>query len=402
MPLTRLFKSFAATLAVAGLLGTATLSAEAADPAAQPAAEAPAPAIRVVAASRQQIRDTLPVNGTVVPREEAAVGVDVNGLKVLELRADQGDEVKQGQVLAILDKSGLELTLLQSKAQRAQIDAQAAQAKAQISDAEVGVRQAQETLDRVDALRKKGVASQAQYDNAVNGLDSARAKLETARKAVVAAEAQIGVNEAQVRELQRQIARTEVKSPANGLVLARNAMLGAVVGASAGPLFRIAIDNDLELQATVSETHLPRLKAGQAVSVRAPGVDKPLEGTIRMVAPEVSKATRLGTVFITLPAGSPVRAGNFASASIELVSKQALVLPASAVLFRNGEPYVQKVVDGKVASTPVSLGIRVDGIVEVTGGVAEGDQVVSRAGVFVNDGDAITPVLDEATGAIAQ
>ena len=402
MPLTHVLKPASAAMGLALLALAAPALPAAAQDSVTPAVSAPAPAIRVVEVRRQELTESLPVNGTVMPRDEAAVGVDLNGLTVLELRADEGDMVRKGQVLAVLDKSGLELALLQARAQRAQIEAQTAQAGAQIADAEVAVRQASETLERVRQLREKGVASQAQFDNAVNGLDSARAKLETARKAVVAAEAQSGVNAAQIRELERQIARTEVKAPADGLVLARNAMLGAVVGASAGPLFRIAIDNELELQAAVSETHLPALHEGQKAQVRVPGRDTPLAGSVRAIAPEVNKATRLGTVYVSLPADGPVRAGNFASASIELVSREGLALPASAILFRNGNALVQKVVDGKVVSTPVTLGIRVNGTVEIADGLAEGDQIVSRAGVFVSDGDAITPVLDEATGALAR
>ena len=92
----------------------------------------------------------------------------------------------------------------------------------------------------------------------------------------------------------------------------------------------------------------------------------------------------------------------FASATVELVRKQALAIPAVSVLFRDGKPYVQKVIEGTVRSTPVTLGVRAGAFVEVVSGIDEGDQIVSRAGVFVSDGDRIAPVLEEATGAVAQ
>lgn len=401
MPLTRILTSTVA-LALLAIAHPVLAPAHAADPVPAAKAVQPAPAIRVVAIEMREIVETLSVNGTIVPREEAAVGIDLNGLRVLELKAEAGDMVKKGDVLAVLDRSALDLALVQAEAQRAQVDAQAAQSKAQITDAEVGVRQADEQLERVSALRKKGVASQSQYDNAINARDSANAKLNTAQKAVVAAEAQLGVISAQTRELQRQIASTQVKAPVDGLVLSRTAMLGAVVGASAGPLFRIAVNNELELQATVAEVHLARLSAGQKAVVTVPGLDQPVEGALRLVSPEVNKATRLGTLFISLPEGTPLRSGNFAAAGIELVRKQALAVPSVAVLFRDGKPYVQKVDGGIVRSTPVMLGTRAGELVEVTAGLVEGDQIVSRAGVFVSDGDRIAPVLDEATGALAK
>ena len=403
MPLTRIARTTVSLLVgIAAFAAQPVLPVLAQEKAEQTAPERPAPAIRVVAATPRELVVSLAVNGTVVPREEAAVGVDLNGLTVLSLDADIGDRVKKGDVLAVLDRSALDLALVQAEAQRAQIDAQVAQAQAQIADAKVGVRQAGEQLERLEALRKKGVASQAQYDNAVNAADSARAKQVTAEKAVAAAQAQAGVNAAQIRELQRQIARTEVKAPADGLVLSRSAMLGAVVGASAGPLFRIAVNGELELQATVAETHLPGLAEGQSVMVSVPGQGKPVKGAVRLIAPEVNKTTRLGTLYITLPADAPLRTGNFASATVELVRKQALAIPAVAVLFRDGKPYVQKVVDGVVRSTPVKLGVRAAAFVEVADGIAQGDQIVSRAGVFVSDGDRIAPVLEEATGAVAR
>ena len=74
-------------------------------------------------------------------------------------------------------------------------------------------------------------------------------------------------------------------------------------------------------------------------------------------------------------------------------------VPASAVNFRGTEAFVQVVESGKVKAVPVTLGARADGHVQVNG-IAEGQDVVARAGTFVGDGDVVTPVRGEETGAI--
>jgi HlyD family secretion protein len=358
------------------------------------------PSIRVVPSERRELVETLSVNGTIVAREEAAVGTDLNGLTVVALNADEGDLVKKGDVLAVLDRSMLDTQLAQIDASRAQAEANIAQMRAQIGDAEVGVRQAQEALDRAEALQKKGVATDAQRDNAVNALDSARAKLDSAEKALKASEAQLGVVEAQRQNVVVQLAKTELRAPADGLILARNATLGGVVMAQTAPLFRIAIDSEFELAATVAETALPRLANGMPAQVSMAGLDEPASGTIRRISPEVDRSSRLGAIRIALKPGSPVRAGTFARGEIELVRRDGVAVPASAVMYVGAQAFLQCVENGTVKTRQVQLGARSGDLVEIVSGLSAGEEVVSRAGTFVADGDLVTPVRVEATGAL--
>jgi len=92
---------------------------------------------------------------------------------------------------------------------------------------------------------------------------------------------------------------------------------------------------------------------------------------------------------------------HFPRGTIETLRREGLAVPASALLYKGAEAFVQKVVDGTIRTTPVTAGARAGAEVEVTGGLAEGDEVVSRAGTFVTDGDKVTPVRDIATGAVA-
>lgn len=386
-----------ATVALAGGMGLAAPLARAEAEAPAITAKQAAPAIRVAAVERRELVETLDVSGSVTPRQEAAVGVDVAGLIVRELSADKGDRVKKGDVLARLDRVALETQLAQADASRAQADAGVAQAAAQVADAEIGVRQAKEALERAKTLQQKGVSTQAQLDNAVNAFDSANAKLETANKGVASTEAQLQVIAAQRRDIEERLAKTEVRAPADGLVLARNATLGGIVSASGGALFRIAIDGELELAATVAEAALAALAPGMPVKVFIAGVE-PLDAKIRIIDPEIDQKTRLGTVRILLPAHDKVRSGNFARGEIEVLRRDGLAVPVSAVLYKGQDAFVQRVVSGVISTAPVTIGARTGASVEITNGVADGDEIVSRAGTFVADGDRVTPVREVAAG----
>jgi HlyD family secretion protein len=214
------------------------------------------PSVTVTTVEKKQLSERLSINGTVTPVEEVSVGADVAGLIVTELAADVGDVVKAGQVLARLDTASLKTQLAQIVAQEAQSAAAVAQAEAQILDTEIGIKQAKDQWERAASLAKSGVASTATRDNATNAYDSAKAKLNTAQQGLMAAKAQVGLVAAQKSQIEVQIGKAEVKAPADGLILARNAQLGAVVSGAAGPLFRIAKDGAYEVVANVSETAL--------------------------------------------------------------------------------------------------------------------------------------------------
>ncbi|MDQ6434493.1 efflux RND transporter periplasmic adaptor subunit [Mesorhizobium sp. LHD-90] len=397
-----LHSAFAAILFAATMLAGVPAKSLAAGEEPAPAATQAPPAIRVITAERRELVETLAVNGTIVARDEAAAGTDLNGMIVTALNFDIGDVVKKGDVLAVLDRSMLDTQLQQMRATRAQGEASVAQMEAQIADAKVSVKQANEAYGRAEALRKKAVATQAELDNADNAAASARAKLDSAVKAMAATQAQLAVTDAQIRGIEVQIDKTEVRAPADGLVLARAATVGGVVSPSSGPLFRLAIGGEFELEASVAETSLPRLAVGMKSEVALPGIEQKIAGTIRRIAPEVDQKSRLGLIRIALPKDAPARAGSYARGEIELARREGVAVPVSAVLYQGETPLLQVVIDGRVATTPVKLGARARGNVEVVSGVKEGEEVVARAGTFVADGDLVTPVRADTTGAIAK
>ena len=115
----------------------------------------------------------------------------------------------------------------------------------------------------------------------------------------------------------------------------------------------------------------------------------------------VSSARGLGAIRIALSPGSAARAGNFARAEIEIARRSSLAVPSSAVIYEGSGAFLQTVADGRVSTAPVSLGVRTENFVEIVSGIAEGTEIVSRAGTFVADGDRVAAVREERTGGTA-
>jgi HlyD family secretion protein len=384
-------------LFLASLMMTVPLMTAHAEEAKAPIAAQKAPAVTVIAAIKRELIERLPVSGSVMSRQEVSVGTDVAGLLVTELNADIGETVKAGDLLARLDTATMQTQLAQYDAQAAEVAASRAQTEAQIVDAQIGVRQAQETFDRAKKLAKSGVTTSAALDTAGYSLESASAKLNTAKQGLAVVDAKAKLNAAQITELKLRIEKANVKAPADGLILARNAQLGALVSGAGGPLFRIAWTGKFEVVADVPEVTLSRVTVGAPTSFTVTGIDEPLIGTVRLISPEIMAATRLGKVFLTLPENANIRPGAFARGEIELVRRIAISVPESALLYRDNDVYLQIVKDGVVESRTVKTGARAGGFVEIAEGLAESEEVVARAGTFIANGDHVTAVLVEQT-----
>lgn len=363
-----------------------------------PVAPAP-PAITVTEVAPVALRDRVIASGLVSAVEEVQVQPLIEGQPIDELLADVGDRVAAGQVLARLSTSTLELQRSQLVANRAAVEAQVAQAEATLIDARATAADAARQAERNRQLAEDGTVPQAQADTASAAAESAAARVRAAEQGVVAAQAQIGVIDAQVASLDLQVSRAEVAAPVGGLVVGRNAQVGAVASAAGQPLFTIVRDGAMELSVDVSEGDLMRLRPGQAATLRASESAAPLRGTVRLVEPSIDPATRLGTARITIEDPTQVVTGMFLQAEILVREARELAVPASAVASDPSGAAVMRVEDGVVRRVPVATGIRDGDLVGVDEGLGAGDLVVTRAGAFVRDGDRINPVREDAAAA---
>lgn len=349
------------------------------------------PAIRVAKVTSQELVETIAATGTINAREIALVGADVAGLKVLEVRADIGDTVQKGDILAVLDRSNLDLQLSQIEAQNAQIDANLAQAEAQVSDAQVAVKQAADQLARTKKLVAQKVVSPVQLENTQNALDSAAARQNSAEQGIKVVNSQRAVLAAQRRQIELQIEKTNIVAPVGGLVLNKNISIGAVVSGGAGPLFQIAENSAFELAAEVPESILANVAIGMKANVSIGG-GKPFDAVVGSIDPTIDPRSRLGKVNILLPQTVDARAGSFATGNIETVRRQAIAVPSGSLLYNGEQPFLQVVKDGTVSSRMVEIGIRANNMVEIVQGLEISEEIVATAGTFVSDGDKVRPI----------
>lgn len=364
--------------------GTDTGQAEAAAPV--------LPAITVSEVRATPMVDRIIASGLISPVEEVQVAPLIEGQPLEQLLVDVGDMVAEGQVLAVLSRSMLELGRSEAVASLAAAQSGIAQAEAQLVEAEAAAAEARRVADRTAILREQGTAAQAQADTANANATSAAARVNVAQQGLEAARAQLSLAEARLENVELQLTRTDVKAPVAGLVTARNAKLGAIATGAGAPMFLITRDGALELRADVTETSILRVAEGQPARLRAVGMTDTLGGTVRLVEPTIDPTTRLGRVRISVESSARLRAGMFVEAEIIAAERATLAVPISAVGSGPEGVSVMKVVDGVVERAVVTTGIRDGGLVEIVTGLAPGDQVVTKAGAFVRAGDRINPV----------
>jgi RND family efflux transporter MFP subunit len=350
-----------------------------------------APVVTVARVSPADFTETVLATGSLVAREEILVGPEVEGLRITEVLADEGQRVTKGQTLARLVSDTLDAQLAQNDAALARTAAAIAQAKSSIVQAEARLVESRNALERAKPLRQSGHLTEAVYDQREQAARTAEAQLAAARDGLRVAEAERAQVEAQRRELTWRRGRVEVKAPADGIVSRRMARVGGYAAGAAEPMFRIVAKGEVELDAEVVETRLGAIGVGQKARVEVAGLGE-VDGTVRLVSPEVDKATRLGRVRIFLGDNPGLRVGAFARATIATATSSGLAVPASAVLYGPHGPTVQAVRGNRVETRAIRTGLAANALVEVREGLADGDLVVARAGTFLRDGETVRPV----------
>ena len=356
-------------------------------------ADAPAPpTISVLTAEKKPIAEDLNVTGSFAAGEAVLVSPEIEGLSITEFMAEEGDTVKKGQVLARLNSASIDIQIQQTKASLARNDLSVDQAKNQIEQAQINLDKADADLERTKKLRTSGVATQQTFDQVQSVAELAHAQFSAANLALEGAKTdRLGID-ATMANLQLNKSRTEIKAPVDGYISNRSLQIGAIASGSKPPMYSIVANGVVKLLAEIPESDLPRVKVGQTAQVTINGFDKAIEGTVKLISPEVNQQTRIGIAHIAVTSDKQIPLGAFGRARIALAAADGVALPLTAVTFGDNGPTVQLVKDGKVMVRKVITGLVGTSDIEITDGVAPGDVFVARAGSFVRDGDAVTPV----------
>ena len=305
-------------------------------------------------------------SGTISAWEEVPVGAETGGLTATAVNAEEGQFVRQGQVLVALTD-----TLL--RAQLRQQEASVVSARATLAEAEASLKRSRELL-------AKGFLSQA-------SLDTATARQATAAAQVAAAEAARG-------ETVARVAQASIRAPVSGLIVRRSVTKGQIVSAGS-ELFRIVRDGRMELDAELPETDLGVVKAGMPASITSEQVGQ-ADGAVRIVTSEVDPQTRLGVARIALTSMGAFRPGMFARAQIQAGDQASPVVPSASILYRQNQPGVFMVDRNRKAQfRKVAIVARTGDVTAVTG-VSAGEEVVVQGAGFLGDGDAVRVAVHQA------
>lgn len=324
-----------------------------------------APRVTVITPGRQQVETVITATGSLSARREMPVGVAGEGGQVVRVLVEPGQWVREGQVLATVDRA-------------VQVQ-QMAQMEASVRVAQADANLAVSELARAQALVARGFISRADIERRTAQRDAAMARVRVAQ--------------AQVGEMRARTGRLDIRAPASGLVLTRGVEPGQVIGAGSGVLFRMARGGEMELLAQLSEADLARMNVGARATVRPVGGTRDYTGQIWQISPVIDAQTRQGTARIALAYAAGIRPGGFAEARIIAGSAQAPLLPESAVLSDERGNYVYIVgAEDKVERRDVTVGMINDRGVPVIAGLTGTERIVLSAGAFLNPGERISPV----------
>ncbi len=293
--------------------------------------------------------ETLDSSGAIAAWQEAIIGSQIGGYQLVEVRANVGDQVKKGQLLARFDPDLL--------------GAEAAQLQANYDQAVANEKRAQ-------ALKQSGAISEQNVLLAVTTAKTALAQL-SAKKL--------------------QLRYANVVAPDDGAISSRTATLGAVTPIGQ-ELFRLIRQNRLEWRGELTAAQISQIVIGQAIALTLPDGTQ-ASAKVRQIAPQLDSASRLGTVYADIVPGSHARAGMYADGKVALERSPALVVPAQSVVVRDGRNYVFKLADS--SATPrlrmqlVTPGRRQGDEVEILQGISESDRVVAQGAGFLGDNDIV-------------
>ena len=322
------------------------------------------PTVTVIVPGRSEVAKIVTASGALAARRDQPVGVPGEGGQVTRVYVDAGSWVRQGQVLASIDRS------VQSQ--------ETAQLAANVQVARADAALAQNEFERSESLVGRGFVSKADLDRKRAARDAAASRVRVAQAQLAASRARLG--------------RLDIKAPTSGLVLARNVEVGQIVGPGSGSLFRMAMGGDMEMRAQVSQQDLTAIRVGMPATVTPVGTDRKIQGSVWQVSPTIDPQSRQGEVRIGIPYDGMIRPGGFAEARIGAGGTTAPLLPQSAVLSDDKGNYVY-IINGR--NEVERRSVKVGSVDESGVGIAEGlsgqEAVVVSAGPFLNPGQKVLP-----------
>jgi membrane fusion protein (multidrug efflux system) len=325
--------------------------------------------------------------GSLEAAEDVLISAEVAG-RVEEICFEEGMTVEAGTVLVRIDGETIRLEQEQSRKRLERMKAGLQRMEAEIRRAEAQVENAKSSFDRKQELYDQEATTKATYLDAKTKFDSAQAALDEAEAALEETKRSITESEAGLKIVEKRLADTAVKAPFNGILGERFVGPGDYVDVAGGLVRLVAVD-PLKARFTVPERYRGRIRLEQEVALTVeawPG--RSFRGRVNYIAPSLDTETR--TVLVKAVVDneeSLLKPGFFVNVRLILnVKPEAVVMPEEAVIPRGDKFFVYKVDGEKAVLAEVELGQRLAGKVEVLGGVAAGETVITAGHQRVTDG----------------
>ena len=333
------------------------------------------------------------VSGQISADNESVILI-ASAAKCTAVYKNAGDLVEAGDILCTLD---LGSTLSGYNAARISYQAAVQSYQDQKSILDKQVSMAEDNVANTKALFDIGAASQLEvdqaelnYQNAVAGRNSALSQLEAGMQ-----NAKSGVEQLDTA-LENVDPSGNVLAPQSGTLVTMNATEGSYISNSM-PLVVIDGAEQMKVTASVSETLVPKLSAGDTATVYVSAADQTFTATIRSVERAANMQTKLYNVVLTVPADvDGLLNGMFADVTFHTdVSENTIVVPTEAILTSNDVQYVYVVESDTAKYVEVTTGLTGSGVTEVTSGLTEGQQLVVVGQAYLADGDPVRVVSGE-------
>jgi RND family efflux transporter MFP subunit len=334
----------------------------------------------------------LNASGYVVARRRATVSSKVTG-KVMRILIEEGQPVREGQILAHLDDTLPRASLAYAEAQLASARKAAAEDQARLAQAEL-------TLERRQQLLKEQVVGKAELDEAQSNVDSLKAR-------IAHTQLQVGVAESQVTLEKTQLADMVVRAPFSGVVISKDAQPGEMISpvSAGGGFTRTGIGtivdmSSLEIEVDVSETYINRVVPGMKVeAVLDAYKDWPIPAHVITTIPSADRAKATVRVRIAFDKLDPRILPDMSvkvtllrdepAAGTTAPSAPRVLLPKTAIRTADGRKIVFVLREDRVERRAVSVGLEQGDQVEVLSGVSAGERVVIDGPATLKDGDKV-------------
>lgn len=373
--------------------------------------------VQILPVAHQDLTYSLVANGDIAPLMQVDLFPKVSGY-LEKIFVQIGDSVRQGQVIAQIDRAEFLQKVKEIEAKVAQAKAQYAELEAgtraeDIREAEEAVKQAQSRFnnaklqrERVLALYNRQVISKKEADVSEMDYDVTEAQLaaseqrlkslkEGARPEVKAASlGKLREMEAILAQEQIRLQNAQIVAPFSGEIVRRNVDNGSLLSPST-PVVTLVHLETLKIVANVLEKDIALVKIGMKVKILTEAYpDKPFVGTIVRINKALDLSTRTLQAEINVPnPGHLLKPGMFARIAVALKEKPgALVVPRTAVLEEGGRQFVFVVEGNQAIRKPIVTGIEQDQLIEVVEGVKDGDKIVVRGQESLRDRSTVRSV----------